>query len=71
MMRAMRCISGLLAFVIAGVAFASSPKAVVLTLDGVVGPATADYTVRGIRKAHEQQGEAHANEARASRRRPQ
>ncbi|MGQ0522838.1 MAG: NfeD family protein, partial [Betaproteobacteria bacterium] len=28
--------------------------AVVLTLDGAVSPATADYTVRGIRKAAEQ-----------------
>jgi membrane-bound serine protease (ClpP class) len=53
-MRAIRVVSCLLAGVLGGLAFAASSKVVVLTLDGVVGPATADYTVRGIRKAHEQ-----------------
>ena len=54
-MRAIAFAGVLLAGVLGGGAFcASSPKAVLLTLDGVVGPATADYTVRGIRKAHEQ-----------------
>ena len=33
---------------------AGTPGAVVLTLDGAVSPATADYAVRGIRKAAEQ-----------------
>lgn len=33
---------------------APSRNAVLLTLDGAIGPATADYTVRGIRKAAEQ-----------------
>jgi membrane-bound serine protease (ClpP class) len=33
---------------------AARPTAVLLTLDGAVSPATADYTVRGIRKAADQ-----------------
>ena len=43
----------MLAFVPALLAISAAPseKVVLLTLDGVVGPATADYTVRGIRKA--------------------
>ena len=40
-----------LALALSGAAIAAEGQVVVLTLDGAVSPATADYAVRGIRKA--------------------
>ncbi|HET9664720.1 MAG TPA: nodulation protein NfeD, partial [Burkholderiales bacterium] len=54
--RAARALAfSVLALLPAAVLLSAPPfKAVVLTLDGAVSPATADYAVRGIRKAAEQ-----------------
>ena len=52
MLRALRVLFAVTLIALLPVGFSATPPAVILlTLDGAVSPATADYTVRGIRKA--------------------
>ena len=51
-LRAMRAVLAVTLTALPAVAFSAAPAAVfLLSLDGAVSPATADYAVRGIRKA--------------------
>jgi membrane-bound serine protease (ClpP class) len=53
-LRAMRVLLAVTLIALPAVAFSeTSPAVFLLSLDGAVSPATADYTVRGIRKAAE------------------
>jgi membrane-bound serine protease (ClpP class) len=53
-LRAMRALLAVALIALPPVAFCAPPPAVfLLSLDGAVSPATADYAVRGIRKAAE------------------
>jgi membrane-bound serine protease (ClpP class) len=53
-LRAMRALLAVTLTALPAVAFSETPPAVfLLSLDGAVSPATADYAVRGIRKAAE------------------
>ena len=52
MLRALQVLFAVTVIAFLPVGFSATPPAVILlTLDGAVSPATADYTVRGIRKA--------------------
>jgi len=44
--------------VFASLAWSATPNAVVLRIDGAISPASADYVVRGIEQANQQQAEA-------------
>src|SRR5688572_14106220 len=58
LLRALRLLAWATLALVPAVVLSGAPsKVVLLTLDGAVGPATADYAVRGIRKAANQGAE--------------
>lgn len=58
LLRALRLLAWAILAIVPAVVLSGAPsKVVLLTLDGAVGPATADYAVRGIRKAANQGAE--------------
>lgn len=58
LLRAIRLLAWAILAIVPAVVLSGAPsKVVLLTLDGAVGPATADYAVRGIRKAANQGAE--------------